>query len=238
MRDVMQGLWVGTELSVMEQLSISSFLHHGHPYHLYVYEEVKNIPHGTVVRDANDILPASMIFQYKDFPTYAGFANFFRYKLLLDRGGWWVDTDLVCLKPFEFTANMVFSTERYDNIDVINNGVIRVPVGSEIMAYVWHVCQQKKVEELAWGEAGPVLIGEAVQRFSLEQHVQPYQVFCPLGYEQRQELLLPNPTWQPDDTTYAIHLWNEMWRRGGVDKNARYDPSCIYEQLQARYLRS
>ncbi|HKB65528.1 MAG TPA: hypothetical protein VKC61_06695 [Pyrinomonadaceae bacterium] len=59
-----QGLWIGRELSLMEQLSISSFLQNGHDYHLYVYEEVKNVPAGTVVRNANEILPAARIFQY------------------------------------------------------------------------------------------------------------------------------------------------------------------------------
>jgi hypothetical protein len=84
---VIQGLWIGPELSVMEQLSITSFLRNGHEYHLYVYDEVKHIPDGTVIKKADDILPPSRIFKYKDRPSYAGFANFFRYKLLLERGG-------------------------------------------------------------------------------------------------------------------------------------------------------
>lgn len=58
----LQGLWIGPELSLMEQLSISSFLQNGHDYHLYVYDEV-NVPAGTVVRSANEILPAVRIFQ-------------------------------------------------------------------------------------------------------------------------------------------------------------------------------
>ena len=68
----------------MEQLSISSFLHNGHDYHLYVYDDLKYIPAGTVVMDASEILPSSRIFQYKQRPSYAGFSNFFRYKLLLN----------------------------------------------------------------------------------------------------------------------------------------------------------
>ena len=77
MNQVMQGLWVGSELSVMEQLSISSFLGNGHEYHLYVYDDLKTIPPGTVRRDASEILPESRIFKYKNKPSYAGFANFF-----------------------------------------------------------------------------------------------------------------------------------------------------------------
>src|SRR4051812_6131780 len=94
-RVIIQSLWIGARLSTMERLSIASFLHHGHDYHLFTYGPVEGIPPGTVVQDACEILTESRIFQYRDHASYAGFANFFRYKLLLERGGWWVDTDAV-----------------------------------------------------------------------------------------------------------------------------------------------
>ena len=106
---VIQGLWIGPGLSVMEQLSITSFLRNGHEYHLYVYDTVKNIPIGTVIKNANDVLPSSRIFQYKDRPSYAGFANWFRYELLFEHGGWWADVDTICLKPFDFSEQYVFA---------------------------------------------------------------------------------------------------------------------------------
>ncbi len=37
--DVFQSLWIGAELSAMEQLSIRSFLANGHEFHLYTYQE-------------------------------------------------------------------------------------------------------------------------------------------------------------------------------------------------------
>src|SRR4051794_38380380 len=123
MNEIIQGLWIGPELSIMEQLSIASFLHNGHEYHLYVYDAVKNVPAGTVIDDANEILPASRIFQYKHQASYAGFANFFRYKLLLDRGGWWVDTDVICLKHFDFADEYVFATEADAKREVISSGI-------------------------------------------------------------------------------------------------------------------
>jgi mannosyltransferase OCH1-like enzyme len=86
----------------MEQLCIASFLHHGHSFHLYVYQDTAGIPAGTVVLDGNTILPADRIFTYREHKTYAGFANFFRYKLLLEKGGWFVDADTICVKPFNF----------------------------------------------------------------------------------------------------------------------------------------
>ncbi|MGH9824062.1 MAG: glycosyltransferase, partial [Blastocatellia bacterium] len=98
MNALVQGLWVGSHLSKMERLSIQSFIDNGHPYHLYTYGRVDNIPGGANVLDGNEILDESGIFQYEQHRSYSAFSNVFRYKLLLERGGWWVDTDMVCLK--------------------------------------------------------------------------------------------------------------------------------------------
>jgi len=217
----------------MEQLSIASFLENGHEYHLYVYDAVKNVPAGAVIKDANEILPASRIFQYKHQASYAGFANFFRYKLLLERGGWWVDTDVICLKPFDFVDEYVFATELDGEREVISSGVIKAPAGSDVMAYAWQRCDEKDPQQLKWGETGPQLMTEAVRRFSLEKYKKPYHYFSPLDYKEWRRVLEPGVLYED---SYAIHLWNEMWRAAGQDKNARYDRNCLYEQLKIKSL--
>ena len=233
---IIQGLWIGSELSVMEQLSISSFLLSGHDYHLYVYDDLKYIPAGTVVRDASEILPSSSIFQYKNRPSYAGFSNFFRYKLLLERGGWWADTDIVCLKPFDFPDEYVFSSEiNHRGCEVVNCGVIKTPPASDVMAYAWKVCQGKNPARLVWGETGPKLMAKAVKRFGLDKHKKSHQAFCPIDYEEWHKVLQPGFELL-DERTYAIHLWNEMWRLEGQDKNAQYSLTCLYEKLKRIYL--
>src|SRR5262249_28020043 len=108
---IIQGLWIGAALSAMEYLSIESFLANGHEFHLFVYADVKNVPPGTVIRDGEEILPASAIFRYRDNGSYAGFANFFRYELLWQAGGWWVDLDTICLHPFQFAGEYVIGSE-------------------------------------------------------------------------------------------------------------------------------
>jgi Glycosyltransferase sugar-binding region containing DXD motif len=126
----------------MEILSIRSFQVHGHDYHLYAYEPIENLPAGVVVQDANEILPRSSIFQYTGYATYAGFANFFRYKLLLERGGWWADTDVVCLRPFEFAFPYVFGSETCSRGIVPASAVIRCPPVKQ-----WHTrgtCVRRK----------------------------------------------------------------------------------------------
>lgn len=230
---IVQGLWIGPALSVMEKLSITSFLRNGHEYHLYTYTEVANVPIGTVIRDANEILPASAIFQYKDRPSYAGFANFFRYKLLLERGGWWVDTDVVCLQPFDFSEEHVFSSEIIAGREVATSGIIKAPVGSEAMAHAWSVCQSKQPLKLVWGETGPRLMYDVVKKFHLAKYQKPYYVFCPIANSHR--FIEPYVAAIPA-TAYAVHLWNSLWQLGNQDKDAEYHPACIYEQLKRKYL--
>ena len=222
----------------MEQLSVASFLQHGHEYHLYVYDAVKNVPAGVVIKDANEILPASRIFQYKHQASYAGFANYFRYKLLLERGGWWVDTDVVCLKPFDFADEYVFASENDVKGDAISSGVIKAPARSEVMAYAWEVCDTKDPQQLKWGETGPRLMTEAVGRFSLEQYKKPCHYFNPVDYMDWRRVLDAETDRLLHEDSYAIHLWNEMWRAAGQDKNARYDPKCLYERLKTSYTKA
>ena len=237
--EIIQGLWIGPALSVMERLSISSFLAHGHDYHLYVYDDVRGVPAGAVVKDAGVILPASMVFQYRDFKSYAGFSNFFRYKLLLDRGGWWADADIVCLRPFDFDERhvFVFSSElSRGGEEVVNAGVIKSPAGADAMAYAWGTCAAKDAGRLVWGETGPGLVAETVRRFSLESYVQPPGVFCPVPLFEFEKVVEPGASWEFGEATRAVHLWHEAWRRVGLDKDRQYHPDCLYERLKRRYL--
>ena len=232
---VIQGLWIGSHLSVMERLSIVSFLSSGHEYHLYVYDDLRNVPAGATVKDGNEILPASMIFQYETHKSFSAFSNFFRYKLLLEKGGWWADLDTICLRPFDFRHEYVFSSEIASGKEYINCGVIKAPRGSPVLMYAWDVCRVRKPEKLVWGEVGPRLLSESVKRLSLESFVMRPRVFCPLGYAELDDALNPNKVWNLEDA-YAVHLWNEMWRRNDRDKNQSFHPDCLYERLKRMYL--
>jgi len=232
---VIQGLWIGEELSAMEQLSLASFLANGHEYHLYAYEPIRNVPGGVVMLDAEEILPRARAFQYAQHKTWSGFANFFRYKLLLERGGWWADTDLVCIEPFDFTDRYVFSSEFSLGRQMVNIGAIKAPSDSPIMSHMWEVCQTKDPAKLVWGETGPALMEQAVEKFSMQRFVRDWRTFCPVGFrEWRQLLSAEAPDLSPE--TRAVHLWHEMWRAAGQDKNVHYHPASIYEQLRRRFL--
>ena len=251
---VIQGLWIGTELSRLEQLSIKSFLANGHAYHLYTYGAVRHVPDGVVIKDANEIVPEGQKFTYNTGPgkgSYAGFANLFRYKLLLEKGSWWADLDMVCLKPFDFSEPYVFAAQRRQQEICVNNCCLKVPVGSELMRRCYELASQKDSSKLVWGETGPTLLNAEVERLKLGASVRPPEVFCPVDFRRFVELMEPG---RPalGDASYAVHAWHEMWRRtmqeGGrfgvvselwhrmkFNKNRRFSERTILGQLQRRY---
>ena len=221
----------------MERLSIQSFLKNGHPFHLFAYNELEELPEGAVLKDANEVLPESSIFMYEKHASYAGFANFFRYKLLLERGGWWADLDMVCLKPFDFTVPFVFSSESDDYGSHVNVGAIKVPLGSAVMQYAWNACQAMDPKQLKWRQCGPSLFESAVQACSLEGYVVAPSMFCPVGFYEWKKLIDPAAELTFGEDTRALHCWNELWRRSDQSKDAPYHPDCLYERMKQRYLR-
>ena len=249
-----QGLWIGHRLSLMEQLSIKSFLAHGYDYHLYVYRKIRNIPSGTTIKDANEILPRRAIFKYQQGPgkgSYAGFSNLFRYKLLLDKGGIWIDLDVVCLKPFAFKSQHVFALQNTHDSNVsVNSGFMKVPRGSECMKACYEEAKSKDHMEMMWGQTGPDLLTRYVNKYGLESFILPPEAFCPIDWWEFGKFIDPEYDLGISENTYSVHLWQEMWRRSrketGIvarlfgkrefDKNILYGPETLYGRLQRMYL--
>ena len=220
----------------MEQLSIRSFLAHGHDIHLFTYQDVQDIPTGTTVRSGEEILPADKVFTYQKGygqGSYAGFADCFRYKLLLERGGWWTDLDMVCMRPIDLPDEHVLGKERArDGGYKVNIGVIKAPQGSSLMEYCWQAVEKVNWLDLTYAQTGPLLMTEAVGR--MNGKIRPFEpeAFYPIDYWQVWQFITRRRL--PPDC-YMIHFWLSCWKRHGLNPDARFAPSCIYEQLKRRY---
>jgi hypothetical protein len=241
--EVVQGLWIGPRLSTMERLSILSFLKNGHPYHLYAYDAIEGVPDGTVLMPAEAVLPRDRIFKYANYDSYAGFSNVFSYEALYAHGGYWADLDMVCLRPLDLETPYVFAGERQPGgRRQANKCLMKAPRGSEVMRRAREVAGAKDVTQLEWGDTGPRLITELVHELGLQQYVVPPTLFCPIDFWEIYRFVSSTALgrlrarWKLSRRTYAVHLWNEGWRRRKQDKDASYHPKCLYEQWKARYL--
>jgi len=236
---VINSFWTGGELGRLERLSIRTFLDHGHEYRLYTYGDVGEVPEGTRIMDANKILPQDQVFQHARKGakgSYSTFSNLFRYKLLLEQGGWWVDTDFICLRSFEELdkRDYVFASERdrKSGDRCTTSGVIRVPSGSEFAKTCFERATEKvkDAENLDWGEIGVFMVRHVVGELGLSEHIVDPEVFCPVDWFHWERLIEPNQSFDFGES-YAVHFWNEMWRQDGKDKESDYPASSLYMKL-------
>jgi glycosyl transferase-like sugar-binding protein len=248
---IIYGLWIGNHLSDMERLSIESFLYHKHDFHLYTYGPVQNVPPGTRVLDANEILSRDKVerFKYTGNPSYSAFSNVFRYKLLLEKGGIWVDLDVICLRKFDIGSDYLFPMVNHqlmlgrDNLDFdIDAWFIKVPTNSELMKFCYETACQYEGHEMSWGTIGPALLRDAVCRFGLQRFASHWDFF-PINWSHYREFvsgsILATVIWHLFcRKALVIHLYHEVWRQNGLDKNGTFDRNSIYERLKARYLRT
>lgn len=241
-----QMLWVRGALSTLERLSIASHLQNGHPVRLFSYEAIPNLPEGTIWEDARAILPESAVFANPSPEGFGGltvFANFFRYHLLLQRGGIWSDCDSVCLKPLAFATDMeyFFATERApgaqntEKLEVTAAScVIKAPPGSAVIARSLEIAEAKDLPTAPWASTGPRALHQAVTELGLTRFMVNPEIFCPIDWW-RIPTLISGATLLPGNA-HAVHFCNEMWRRNFFDKNASFDPLSLYERLKNHYL--
>jgi glycosyltransferase involved in cell wall biosynthesis len=228
------GLWIGSTLSRLELLTIRSFIHFGHEFHLWLYNPIENnLPAGVFVRDAETILPMAAIFKNNTIDPITGvgkgslgaFSDLFRYKLLAEHGGIWVDMDVTCLQRFDFAEAYWFRTHR---IGVVGN-IMKCPSGSELMRVLYQAAASSVDAASQWLAANQ-LLSEYVAALGLSNFVHDdlcnpddWRVVRPMieGFR------------APPDQWVAIHWGHEFWRsvgsKEGLDKESPPPGSLLHE---------
>ena len=174
---IINSLWVGDKLSFLELLTLKSFIANGHVFHLWTYNKLKTeLPQGVVICDAETVLPKSSVFKYPNKAridwgscSYAGFSDIFRYKLLYDKGGWWVDMDVTCLKPFNFEAPYFF--RNHWKFPVVGN-IIKAPKKSLLMKECFDIASVEVTESNRDWHRPIEILNEAIVRNNLLKYRQ------------------------------------------------------------------
>lgn len=220
----------------MEVLCINSFLKNGHTFDIYSYDYIKGLPNCVNQIDANIILTRSKIFA-DSAGSIASFSDWFRYKLLYEKGGWWVDLDVICLKPFDIKEEFCFATEKNSAKygTGVTNAVIKASAKSEFLQVILSYIESiNNYGDVSWGEFGPVLLHSVLKSFDSKKFIKPVKTFLPIDWNN--VLTLIDEKFEIPKKSLAIHLWNNLWRINSLNKNASYHPDCIYEKLKSLYL--
>lgn len=254
--------WHGAPLSRVERLCMASFVACGHEVLLHLYDAPGNVPSGVQLADANAVIPREALFRHAKTGSMAQFADWFRYRVLYLRGGIWADTDVVCLRPLDYAQPEVFA---WQDEEQINNAILGLPAGHRLARWMASACENpnralpyddlrvrwrkwkrrwllgNRRNNVKWGEYGPVGFTQAARHFGFARLALPPEHFYPVPFQAWRTVFEASAQHQWDTRlarSKALHLWNEMMRREALfDKNARFAPDSLFEQLCARYFR-
>lgn len=242
---VIQSLFLGNDLSRMEYYSIKSFLVLGYEFHLYTYNQVKNIPEGTKIKDASKIIPKKDIFTLKSLSL--PFLDIWRYKLLYLKGGYCVKNDMIALKRFDFKEPFIFSSERSIQKGEItpNICVLKAPPKSEFykdayeksIAYYLKNKKNYKLKNIR-------IIKSLIKKYKYEKYVKMPKVFCNLDWWHSKEAFMNIQKYPskyginaPSKASmfngpYTINFWSDrITKKYGLSLNKKYDDNSLWEMM-------
>jgi hypothetical protein len=212
-------LWVGRPLSKLENTSLSSFIHHGHSFVLYVYDLNLLVPEGVTKKDAREVMPEESIFVVDN--SYGPFSDLFRYKMIQDTGLIWTDTDNICLKSDWSFSEYIFGIEEAASNRVANS-LLFAPKDSPLLLDLIEQSQSFDRKLITWSEIGPQLLTDLIKKHGLQDYAMPPNVFYPVHFSAWKSL------WQEErfstvkeyiKYSYTLQVWNQMRNREGIDPN-------------------
>ena len=217
--------WAKSPISPLESLCMRSFLRNKYELWVWTYDEKLQLPDGVFLKNANELIDESELF-LNQRGSYAGFSDYFRYKVLNTFGGLYADTDVIALrKADELPEKEFLVSERYSKSNSekikINGNVIYCPSPSKgnVIDLAYAYSRSFRKEDIYWSEIGPALltaIANIYPKHSFEIH--PPNFANPIPWWDCPKKLLLKGT-KLTEETFFIHCYNEKWRQHGVDKN-------------------
>jgi hypothetical protein len=207
-------LWIGKNISLLEKLTIKSFIDNGYTFCLWVYDkELKyQCPDNTVICDAREILNESRIFKYKGGGdcregSLGGFSDLFRYYLINSVGGLYVDMDVTCLTPFNIQADYGFRPHS-SSLAVAN--ILKAPADCDFLKRCIELTEEQiDCNNTTWVK--PVeIFSTVVEEYNYKNYIFPYEHFgCDSAADTRDYKLKNYFLYRNKLPTYGIHWCRE-----------------------------
>ena len=213
----------GKPLNLWEWSCLQSFADHGHSIALYSYDRPL-LPPGVQAADAADIVPRADFdgFIAASPGAYAQFSDLFRYELLFHRGGWWVDTDVLCLS--RALPDPGFFIARMKTDERINNAIMAFSPGHEFVAAALRLARKGagKTRFSRRVFLGPDLVSRLVKERGLLHATAAESVCYPFHQQHVFALVTPEKRAYVEKTVENspfIHLFQENFRQLGFPRD-------------------
>lgn len=231
-------------IGLMEILTIKSWLDNGYIFELYTYnlndrifKKFSKLFENFKLKDANEIVAFENYFSDNRGAGVAAFSDYFRFKLLYDRGGIWVDLDMICLNYTDLNQEYIFSQELDEdkNTSRITTSFLKFPknsdFGKNLIQKAERIINNKKI--IPWGIIGPNFLAQEVKKWELEKYAWDYKKTCQFSWYEVKNFT--NDKIFIDNNQPFLHLFSEMWRVKHMKKDAMYNENSIYSILIKKY---
>lgn len=230
-------VWIGDRLGYLEQLCLESALACGHQVRLFSYQpkNLRGVPQGVEVHHAAEVMPYERMLTYRGSNSFALGSNFWRYEMLARGLGYWVDLDILLLKPLSGAGEYVFGAEHEFGL---NTAVLYAPADSNFVRDLrtlpqpdrcpaWFGPRQRLqfylkrlthgpigLEDFPWGTFGPRMLTYVAKRHDVFRYAEPPDVFYPISWRDARSLYGPadQVNARLSEQTRTVHLFNSQLR--------------------------
>ena len=150
--------------------------------------------------------------------SYVQFSNGFRYRLLQATGGWWVDTDVLCLSAHEPDAEIVLGWEALGSV---GSAIMKLPAQHPLLSAAWDFWAANRHVALH-AYTGPKLLTQLVHEHGIVDRVMPLEIVYPISWK---DVLAPFDPCRCLEVRLRtercpfLHLWNAPLSHTGIDRN-------------------
>ena len=229
--------WHGDTINPYQLMCLKSFAAAGHRVEVFSYNRNLNAPDWIDVEDAATILPRQRVLRpLGEEGAFAIHANLFRYALLHGEGGWWIDPDVLLLKPDLPAGDVVFAST--DVFGRVPSGVLKFPAGHGLLTEALAETESLSGSFEGWEESGSALLTELVLRHRLNGKIPQLAALEPVSWFDVVDLFNPDSAEELNrkcNDFHFIHLHDEVWRRAGIPHHLAPPEGSFLENRIAKF---
>lgn len=208
--------WHGTEIGPYPLMGFKSFADRGHRVEVFTYSTDLKAPDWISVRDAAEILPRERVLRPIDAAgRFAIHANLFRYALLHRAGGWWVDPDVVLMKPDLPEAEVYVAGRNEFGFAPVS--LLKFPAGHGLLTAALAEIEMMGDAPDAWDSGGSPLLTTLAPAYGISQTRQA--PLGPVSWYGVADLFDPSKAETIREKCAPfdfLHLHHDVWRRAGI----------------------
>jgi hypothetical protein len=223
-------LWFGNKPTILQHISWSSYIYHGHELSVYLYDMSIEVPEGVIKKDANEIVKEQDIFLPKFINTSLGnghsqFSDMFRVYMLKNTDLIWTDSDVVCLtdnwpdpEPYLF-GYMIDNPLPWDGPIRVNGDILYINNDTILDKMIESFVNLPDNFQEDQTMLGPDLLTKTVNDNNLRKYVKEEQMFHPVRYGNADYFQRPDrykETMKFISKSVAVALYHSYWHRHKV----------------------